>query len=326
MVTEIRAPLAPVRGKNRIDWLMIKLTSRFQPAVDGRAAHADRRRLLLSGCCGVVAGFFAIETQNSLAQSAPTAVLLAQDFKVGTDPTPYLVSEKLDGVRAVWDGKVLRFRSGRVIQAPAWFLAKLPPTPLDGELWLARGQFDVLSGMVRKVEPTDADWARILYMVFELPGGTGGFTQRHQTLRALVQSVGWPQLQVVEQFSLTSEAALKDMLVAVTRSGGEGLVLHLSDAPYQTGRSAVLLKLKTQQDAEAVVVGHVPGQGKYRGMLGALQVQIDGAKVFKLGTGLSAQERRNPPAVGSTVTFTYRGTSPQGVPRFAAFLRVAPEH
>ena len=96
-------------------------------------------------------------------------VLLAQDYKPGIDVSQYLISEKFDGVRALWDGKSLRFRSGQLITAPAWFTAKLPATPLDGELWLARGKFDALSGIVRKLQPVDAEWNQIKYMVFELP-------------------------------------------------------------------------------------------------------------------------------------------------------------
>jgi DNA ligase-1 len=79
--------------------------------------------------------------------------LLAKNAQAGIDPKPYLVSEKLDGVRALWDGTALRFRSGRVVAAPAWFLAGLPKTPLDGELWMGRRSFDVLSGIVRRAEP-----------------------------------------------------------------------------------------------------------------------------------------------------------------------------
>ncbi len=256
------------------------------------------------------------------ARSEAPPVLLAQDWLPGTDPSPYLVSEKLDGVRALWDGSVLRFRSGQTIAAPAWFVAKLPTTPLDGELWLARGQFDVLSGIVRKAKPVDDEWRRVSYQVFELPGAPGSFAQRHERLQALVKSVNWPALQLVVQFTVDSNKALKARLDQVVQAGGEGLVLHRADAPYTTGRSAVLLKYKPVSDAEAVVTGHVPGKGKYAGQLGALQVKTADGHSFKLGTGLSDAQRRNPPPIGSTVTYTYRDKTPSGKPRFAAFLRV----
>jgi DNA ligase 1 len=76
------------------------------------------------------------------------------------------------------------------------------------------------------------------------------------------------------------------------------------------------------QDAEATVIGHVAGKGKYAGMLGALEVKTASGQRFKLGTGLSDSNRQNPPAIGSVVTYTYRDTTPSGKPRFASFLRV----
>jgi DNA ligase 1 len=249
-------------------------------------------------------------------------VLLAHNAPKDIDPTGYLVSEKLDGVRALWDGSVLRFRGGRSIAAPAWFTSKLPATPLDGELWLARGRFDVLSGTVRKAQPLDAEWQQVKYMVFELPQGSGTFAQRAAQLQNLVQAAAWPALQAVEQYAVANPAALQAKLKSITSAGGEGLMLHLASAPVTTGRSGVLLKLKAVQDAEATVVGHVAGKGKYAGMVGALEVRAANGQRFKLGSGLSDADRRKPPAIGSVVTYTYRDTTPSGKPRFASFLRV----
>lgn len=250
-----------------------------------------------------------------------TEPLLAKTAAPGIDPTGYLVSEKLDGVRALWDGTTLRFRSGRAVAAPAWFTAKLPRTPLDGELWLGRGQFDKLSGMVRKAQPDDAQWQQIQYMVFELPSGAGKFEDRAIELIGIVSRAAWPQLHAVEQFKLANPAALKAKFKDITALGGEGLMLHWASAPVTNGRSDVLLKLKSQQDAEATVVAHVPGKGKYAGQLGALEVQTAQGQRFKLGTGLSDEQRKNPPAIGSTVTYTYRDVTPNGIPRFASFYR-----
>ncbi len=250
-----------------------------------------------------------------------TDALLAQDYKPGIDPSLYLVSEKLDGVRALWDGKALRFRSGQSIAAPAWFIAKLPTTPLDGELWLARGKFDELSGIVRKLQAVDTEWQRVQYMVFELPAGDGSFAQRSPNLQALVKQTNWPQLQWIEQFKIADEKALQAKLKQITAQGGEGLMLHLASAPITQGRSAVLLKLKPVSDAEGIVTAHIPGKGKYVGMLGALQIKTEDGQSVKIGTGFSDEQRKNPPAIGSTITYTYRDKTPSGKPRFASFLR-----
>ncbi len=251
-------------------------------------------------------------------------VLLAQGYRAGIDLNLYLISEKLDGVRALWDGKVLRFRSGQAISAPAWFTTKLPATPLDGELWLARGKFDSLSGMVRKLQPVDSEWQQVKYMVFELPVDEGTFEKRSEILRALVKQAAWPQLQWIEQFKVVDEKALQTKLKQVTAQGGEGLMLHLASAAITTGRSPVLLKLKPVSDADGIVMSHIPGKGKYEGMLGALQIKTEDGHSVKIGTGFSEEQRKKPPAIGSTITYSYRDTTPSGKPRFAAFLRVRP--
>jgi DNA ligase-1 len=249
-------------------------------------------------------------------------VLLAKTAPISIDPAGYLVSEKLDGVRALWNGKVLRFRSGRTIDAPAWFIAKLPKEPLDGELWIGRGQFDVLSGTVRKAKPVDAEWQKVNYMVFELPAGSGIFKDRALALESIVNTTAWPQLQVVEQTAIANRATLQAKLDDVVQGGGEGLMLHLASAPLATGRSDVLLKLKPLSDAEATVVGYIAGKGKYVGMVGALVVKTADGQRFNLGTGLSDAQRKSPPAIGSKVTYTYRDVTPSSKPRFASFLRV----
>ncbi len=260
---------------------------------------------------------------NTLAKaSAAASVLLAKSAPANIDPAGYLVSEKLDGVRALWDGKALRFRSGRLIAVPAWFSAKLPTTPLDGELWITRGQFDALSGTVRKIKPVDAEWQRVNYMVFELPAGSGDFKDRALALDSIVNTAAWPQLQAIEQIAIANRATLQAKLDDVVQGGGEGLILHLADAPVATGRSDALLKLKPVQDAEATVVGHVAGKGKYARMTGALAVKTTDGQRFKLGTGLSDAQRKHPPAIGSSVTYTYRDLTSSGKPRFASFLRV----
>lgn len=250
------------------------------------------------------------------------ALLLAQDAPAGTGPDGYLVSEKYDGVRAVWDGRILRFRSGRPVAAPAWFTARLPARPLDGELWLGRGQFDALSGAVRRQVPHEDEWRQIRYMVFDLPHGAGPFSARAAAIQALAHDLGWPQLQAVPQATLAGPAELQRRLEAVVAGGGEGLMLHRADAAYVPGRSAALLKLKPLHDAEAVVVDHVAGRGRHLGRLGALRVRTADGVEFLVGTGFSDAERENPPPVGAVVTFSYRGTTVTGVPRFASYLRL----
>ncbi|MDP1900473.1 MAG: DNA ligase [Rubrivivax sp.] len=265
-----------------------------------------------------------------LARAArePLPLLLAQEAPADIDPAGYLVSEKYDGVRAYWDGRdgrdgrSLRFRSGLTVAAPAWFTQLLPATALDGELWFGQGRFDALSAAVRRHKPDDAEWRQVRFMVFELPGGEGSFAQRAARIEALVHQAGHAALVAAPQVQVAGAGALQRRLEQVVREGGEGLVLHRADAPYVSGRSAVLLKLKPEQDAEGQVIGHVGGRGKHAGRLGALRVRTARGVEFLIGTGLSDAQRASPPPLGSVVTFTYRGITPGGVPRFASYQRL----
>ena len=282
------------------------------------------RRLQQFAIHTLASALLALAPIIAMANQAPP-ILLANVLGEHIDPAAYLVSEKYDGVRAIWDGKTLRFRSGRTVSAPDWFLARLPAEKLDGELWLARGAFERLSGYVRKISPLDEDWRQIKFMIFELPDGAGTFADRAARIRTIVSDAKWPQLIAVEQFKVADRATLKRKLDEVVKGGGEGLMLHLADATYVTGRSDVLLKLKPAPDTEATVIEHTPGKGKYMDQMGALRLQMPDGKRFNIGTGFSDAIRKNPPPVGTSVTYTYRGLTNKGTPRFASFLRVRQE-
>ncbi len=276
-------------------------------------------------CLLCISIFFASFTQlnaQTAVKNSPPDVLLAQDYKPDVDLTQYLVSEKYDGVRAIWNGKQLLTRKGNVIAAPAWFTKDFPAIALDGELWIARGKFDAVSGAVRKIVPIDQEWHDIVYLVFELPNASGTFQARAERIVKIVKQAKIAHIKAVKQFRVKDKAELDLQLKAVVKNGGEGLMLHKADAIYVSGRNAALLKLKPLHDAEAIVIAHLPGLGKYKNKLGALLVETPAHIRFKLGTGFSDAQRENPPKVGSVITYTYRDKTPNGKPRFASFLRV----
>ena len=250
------------------------------------------------------------------ANEAPD-VMLANFYRQHEDVTQFWVSEKLDGVRARWDGNQLISRGGTVFMAPVWFVQDFPNMPLDGELWMGRGHYQDVVSVVRKQIPDDG-WKNVKFMVFDLPSHVGTFTERVEAMRHLATT---PYLKVIEQFRLDSNKALMDKLDELVRHGGEGLVLHRQNALYHSGRSDDLLKLKPFEDAEAVVIGYKPGKGKYTGLMGAIKVRMDNGKSFYIGSGFTQQQRKNPPPIGSLVTFRYQGFTHAGVPRFAIFMR-----
>lgn len=243
-------------------------------------------------------------------------------WPVGRSPQGFWVSEKLDGVRAVWDGQVLRFRSGRPISAPAWFISALPALALDGELWIARGAFDRLSGVVRQSVPSDEPWRELRYWVFDTPGHSGTFTERMALVQSALAAAQVPWLKPVAQHVVKDAKALQTLLQATVRQGGEGLMLHRADAPWQPGRTEALYKFKPELDEEGLVVGHQAGKGRLKGLTGALLLQTTSGQRFALGSGLSDALRRDPPPVGSWVTYRFSEHTPSGLPRFASFVRV----
>jgi DNA ligase-1 len=255
--------------------------------------------------------------------------MLAKNHRPGVPLADYFVSEKYDGVRGYWDGQRLLTRGGNAIAAPAWFTAGWPTTPMEGELWAGRGQFESAVSTVRQSVAVDAAWRALRFMVFDLPAQSAVFEARLAALQATVAHLNQPWVQAVMQARGTTEAALQQQLRSVVAAGGEGIMLHRAAALYVAHRSDDLRKFKPQDDAEARVMGHVPGKGKHAGQTGALLLELpalDGAAAqrFKLGTGLSDAQRRAPPPVGTWVTYRYRGLTGTGVPRFASFVRVAP--
>lgn len=292
------------------------------------AIRLDRRRWLTWSLAQAWAAptAAALGLLNTPAQAAPVApaLLLAKPAGPGLDVPRYLVSEKLDGVRAYWNGQQLLLRSATAIRAPADFTARLPARALDGELWLGRGRFDDVSALIRRERSTDDPlWRELRYVVFELPDAPGDFAQRDQALRELLSSGrGGEGVQAAQQRRLADQPQLDRWLAEVIAAGGEGLMLHQADAPYVTGRSDLLLKLKPQLDAEALVIAHLSGKGRHAGRLGALKVRTPEGREFALGSGLSDAQRDDPPAPGRWVTYRYRGLTRSGLPRFATFWRV----
>ena len=234
----------------------------------------------------------------------------------------YLVSEKYDGVRAIWTGEQLLTRQGNPIPAPDWFTAPLPAVWLDGELWTQRQDFEALSGIVRTQTANDALWRKVSYMVFDMPDMELPFEQRYKNYSDLVEQINAEHIQAVKQQRFYSNNALNEHLQTQVENGAEGLMLHLATAKHSSSRSDALLKLKPYFDDEAEVIAHLPGRGKYTGMLGALRVRNQQGIEFAIGTGFSDAERGAPPPIGSLITYKYHGFTKNGVPRFASFLRI----
>ena len=248
-------------------------------------------------------------------------LLLAHPWENDTDLTGWSMSEKLDGVRAWWDGRQFLSRLGNVYHAPDWFVAGLPAVPLDGELWLARKAFQRTVSIVRRQDKSD-HWREIKYVLFDAPGISGPFEERQEALTDIIRQQRPQYAEVLDQIRCASIDALKAELARVESLGGEGLMLRQPGSQYEAGRSTTLFKVKTFHDAEGRVVEHLAGKGRHAGRLGAVVVELPDGQTFAVGTGFSDAQRQNPPAIGSTITYRYQEMTDRGVPRFPSFVRL----
>jgi DNA ligase-1 len=254
-------------------------------------------------------------------QPQPPPLLLAETWDGETDPTGWHLSEKLDGVRAYWDGKQFLSRNGNRYFAPDWFCAGLPLEPLDGELWIGRKQFQRTVSIVRRQDGGDL-WREVRFVIFDAPAHDGPFEERLDLVHEVIE-LTQPAFVVAHPHSMCQgRDHLIAELAAIEALGGEGVMLRQPGSRYELARSSTLLKVKRFQDAEAVVVGHEPGSGRHKGRLGALLVQMAHGVRFAVGTGLSDAQRSAPPPVGCVITFRYQELSDRGVPRFPSFVSI----
>ncbi len=250
---------------------------------------------------------------------AKSDVLLAHSWDGESDPTGWWLSEKLDGVRAYWDGREFKSRNGNVFHVPEFFREKLPNNlHLDGEIWGGRGNFDETSGIVRSSQRDETRWRKLIYVVFDAPSFTETFEKRMAHAFAAIDPTSralWhPHRRCTGLDDLLAE------LARVQGMNGEGLMLRQPGSLYERKRSRSLLKVKTFHDADALVVGHQPGEGKHDGRMGALMCKLADGTEFKVGTGFSDEQREKPPAIGSTITFSYFELTKSGTPRFPSYV------
>jgi DNA ligase-1 len=248
-------------------------------------------------------------------------VLLAHSWANDTDLTGWWMSEKLDGVRAWWDGTRFLSRQGNPFYAPDWFTEKLPDYPLDGELFGGRKKFQRTVSIVRRQDLSD-DWKELAFVIFDAPSLERTFEERLAHVQEYVEDLAPPYAEWLPHEPCQGVQHLRTELARVEGLGGEGLMLRQPGSRYEVGRSYTLLKVKSFHDDEARVLGHQPGAGRHKGRLGALEVELRNGTRFSVGTGLSDAERENPPALGSIITFRYQELSNDGVPRFPSYVGV----
>lgn len=257
---------------------------------------------------------------------AKALVMLAKTWDGKSDISGWWMSEKLDGVRAYWNGKSLISRSGKIFAAPKWFTEGFPDKPLDGELWIDRGKFNLAVSIINKKRKKSEDrWKNIQYYIFDAPDVEGGFEKRLDYVQKWFEEKPSPYAKVHNQEKCSDADHLKKRLKEIDALGGEGIMLRKPDSLYKIGRSSDMLKVKIIHNSKGKVVKHIPGKGKNKGKMGSLLIELQDGKQFRLGSGFSKKERENPPPVGSIITFKYQGFTKSGLPKYPSFIGVSEE-
>ena len=234
------------------------------------------------------------------------------------DVQGWVMSEKLDGVRGYWDGKTLFSRQGLPLPAPAYFTAQFPPFSIDGELFSERNQFEEIASITKSFKGDN--WAKLTLYVFDVPNASGNLFERLKTLEDYLKEHPTPYIKIIPQIPIRDKTHLFEYLYEVEAKKGEGIVLRNPNAPYERKRSTQILKLKNTYDEECTVIAHHKGKGQFENILGSLTCENHRGK-FKIGSGFNLSERENPPPIGSTITYKYRGLTNSGKPRFATYWR-----
>eukprot|EP01061_Rhynchopus_euleeides_P011251 TRINITY_DN2081_c1_g1_i1.p1 TRINITY_DN2081_c1_g1~~TRINITY_DN2081_c1_g1_i1.p1 ORF type:complete len:336 (+),score=84.52 TRINITY_DN2081_c1_g1_i1:57-1064(+) len=283
----------------------------------------------------------------------PPPVMLAHSYKPGMNIAGWYCSEKLDGIRAYWNGSKLQTRNGVFIDVPKTFKRAMqhcfPKMHADGELFVKPDFFQQTMGAVMRSKEKEGmeRWevgpgVHVSYYVFDLPprnlkDRSRTYAERLALLQSCQYTISMAQLQpnkfpgvkylaTVESKRLgaapdkAKEQADK-LMQRVLRGGGEGLMLREPNSLYTGSRSHTLLKMKEVEESEALVLDWAEGVGKYHGLVGALRCRLHNGIHFEVGTGLPDSCRLSPDDfIGKVITVRHQSVTDLGVPRFPTYI------
>lgn len=250
--------------------------------------------------------------------------MLASNYDGSQEIKGWYMSEKLDGVRSIWNGNSLISRNGNKFYPPGFFIENFPKNLiLDGELFMDRNSFQDTVSIVKRHDQNDG-WRKIKFLVFDGPEIKGNFKTRLLVLEKELKNCYSPYVELHKQEICKGDDDLKERMKEITAIKGEGIILRDPNSSYENRRTKTMLKVKEFHDAEAIVLDINKGTGRLENLMGAIEcVNKDGIK-FRIGTGFSDKERKNPPKIGSVVTYRYFELTKDNVPRFPSFMRIHP--
>jgi len=275
----------------------------LQPAIAGERASGD--------------------TNAKTAQNS--APMLLGVYDGSQDVRGWVYSEKLDGVRGIWDGRRLLSRQGLPFVPPARWVRDFPPFAIDGEIYSEKLGFEEISSITASASADYGAWRALNLHVFDAPNASGDLFARLNTLQEWLDTHPDAHIRIIVQHPLDGRDPRKIMREYAAR-GAEGIVLRDPAVPYRAGRQSSILKLKPAFDSECRVlriIRHSDGQARsieceWRG---ADDLGVHPGAPVRFRLSLLGVAKTQPPAIGSVVNFTYKGLTKNKKPKFASIKK-----
>jgi len=316
----------------------IKLDVPPETAVERSHLPAPQRYMAMAGYkksfenLGQECDTFDVVTEN-VPEKKPRdvpEVMLAHKYQERYHTGPYYVSEKLDGIRAVTHNGKMYTRNGLKIHAPQWFLDAIPEGTYDGELWTKRSDFQMLSSIVRKKIPRDAEWKLVSYRIFDDYASEDPFSVTYARLKKklpMCDDADGPNVCLEKQTLANSHDAIMKHFREIRDRNGEGVILR-KNSPYKQGvRTQSMLKVKEFMEREATIVGFTYyDKGRLKSLVCEWKAPNGKTVQFKVFNGISEGMKHNGGReffeVGQQVTVQFYEYTDKGLPRFPVFKGV----
>ena len=242
---------------------------------------------------------------------------------------PVYVQPKFDGTRMLYNSAIGYWTRGGKPYIPEVVRHIQMDTQgftLDGELLLPLiYTFQETMRAIKKYNPGMSE--QLKYIVYDIANTNMGFAERHELLKQLMEeNPAHPSIRLSTTLLVHNQEQIMTQHQEFRTQGFEGTIIRTQDGLYTPGqRSASLLKLKDEQDAEYEIVGFMDGVGKDEGTI-IFQCKA-GDKVFNVRPMGSYGERAHmyehgDSYIGKKLTVKFQDLSEDGVPRFPVGVNV----
>jgi DNA ligase-1 len=211
---------------------------------------------------------------------------------------------KIDGVRCITikqgDSVNMFSRNGKLLSGFDDIIAQVKLLPidtvvLDGELY-GKDYIDTMNKLFHKVSGKQAN-----YMIFdtltleEFQAGVSksDYFTRKENLKNLIFNDASSNLVRIDPFKIITNATVADIDEATQYAmsmGFEGAMIKPLDGKYECKRSYTWQKSKVFESDEFTIIDFEEGDGKYKGTLGKVIVDVNGVAVG-VGSGWTDADR-----------------------------------